>query len=82
VRHFLALRFKSAPVEITHGQNRGAKAVYFLDPDDITLELVEPAPARADRDADGRARVRRAGRTAATDRAGALWSGISRRGSA
>src|SRR5260370_23272186 len=37
------VRFKSAPVEITHGRNRGAKAVYFLDPDDITLELVEPA---------------------------------------
>ncbi len=37
------VRFKSAPVEITHGRNRGAKAVYFLDPDDITLELVQPA---------------------------------------
>ncbi len=38
------VRFKSAPVEIDHGGNRGAKAVYFLDPDDITLELVQPAP--------------------------------------
>lgn len=38
------VRFKSAPVEITAGRNRGAKAVYFLDPDDITLELVQPAP--------------------------------------
>lgn len=38
------VRFKSAPVEITHGRNRGAKAVYFLDPDDITLELIQPAP--------------------------------------
>ena len=38
------VRFKSAPVEITHGRNRGAKAVYLLDPDDITLELVQPAP--------------------------------------
>jgi catechol 2,3-dioxygenase-like lactoylglutathione lyase family enzyme len=38
------VRFKSAPVEIDHGRNRGAKAVYFLDPDDITLELVQPAP--------------------------------------
>ncbi len=51
------VRFKSAPVEITHGRNRGAKAVYFLDPDDITLELVQPAPrpvveARAGRRAD------------------------------
>ena len=38
------VRFKSAPVEITHGRNRGARAVYLLDPDDITLELVQPAP--------------------------------------
>lgn len=38
------VRFKSAPVEIDHGRNRGAKAVYLLDPDDITLELVQPAP--------------------------------------
>lgn len=38
------VRFKSAPVDITHGRNRGARAVYLLDPDDITLELVQPAP--------------------------------------
>jgi lactoylglutathione lyase len=38
------VRFKSAPVEITHGRNRGARAVYLLDPDDITLELVQLAP--------------------------------------
>jgi catechol 2,3-dioxygenase-like lactoylglutathione lyase family enzyme len=38
------VRFKSAPVEITHGRNKGAKAVYLLDPDDVTLELVQPAP--------------------------------------
>ena len=37
------VRFKSAPVEIDHGRNKGAKAVYLLDPDDITLELVQPA---------------------------------------
>jgi catechol 2,3-dioxygenase-like lactoylglutathione lyase family enzyme len=37
------VRFKSAPVEISHGRNRGGKAVYFLDPDDITLELIQPA---------------------------------------
>jgi len=37
------VRFKSAPVEVDHGRNRGAKVVYFLDPDDITLELVQPA---------------------------------------
>jgi catechol 2,3-dioxygenase-like lactoylglutathione lyase family enzyme len=41
------VRFKSAPVQITHGRNRGAKAVYLLDPDDITLELVEPPPRPA-----------------------------------
>ena len=39
------VRFKSAPVEIVHGRNKGGKAVYFVDPDDITLEFVEPAPA-------------------------------------
>jgi catechol 2,3-dioxygenase-like lactoylglutathione lyase family enzyme len=38
------LRFKSPPVAIDHGRNRGAKAVYLLDPDDITLELVQPTP--------------------------------------
>jgi lactoylglutathione lyase len=38
------VRFKSAPVEITSGPNRGAKAVYLFDPDDITLEFVQPAP--------------------------------------
>jgi lactoylglutathione lyase len=37
------VRFKSPPVEIDHGRNRGAKAVYLLDPDDITLEFVQPA---------------------------------------
>ena len=29
---------------ITHGRNAGAKGVYFFDPDDITLELIQPAP--------------------------------------
>jgi catechol 2,3-dioxygenase-like lactoylglutathione lyase family enzyme len=38
------VRFKSPPVAIDHGRNRGAKAVYLLDPDDITLEFVQPAP--------------------------------------
>jgi catechol 2,3-dioxygenase-like lactoylglutathione lyase family enzyme len=36
------VRFTSAPVTIDHGRNTGAKAVYLLDPDDITLELVQP----------------------------------------
>jgi lactoylglutathione lyase len=41
------VRFKSAPVEITSGPNRGGKAVYLFDPDDITLELVQPAASRS-----------------------------------
>src|SRR5687767_283010 len=36
------VRFKSEPVAITHGRNAGAKGVYFFDPDDVTLELVQP----------------------------------------
>jgi catechol 2,3-dioxygenase-like lactoylglutathione lyase family enzyme len=36
------VRFKSTPVSIEHGANQGGKAIYFLDPDDITLELVQP----------------------------------------
>ena len=37
------VRFKSTPVDITHGRNAGGKAVYFFDPDDITLEMIQPA---------------------------------------
>jgi catechol 2,3-dioxygenase-like lactoylglutathione lyase family enzyme len=37
------VRFKSEPVLIDHGRNTGAKAVYAFDPDDITLEFVQPA---------------------------------------
>jgi catechol 2,3-dioxygenase-like lactoylglutathione lyase family enzyme len=37
------VRFKSSPNEVTYGINRGAKAVYFNGPDDIALELVQPA---------------------------------------
>lgn len=43
------VRFKSAPVTIEHGRHRGGKAVYLWDPDDITLELVQPAAAPAGR---------------------------------
>jgi catechol 2,3-dioxygenase-like lactoylglutathione lyase family enzyme len=32
------------PVEITHGPFTGSKAVYFRDPDGITLELLQRAP--------------------------------------
>lgn len=37
--------FVSPPNGITAGVNRGGKTCYFLDPDGITLELVQP-PAR------------------------------------
>jgi lactoylglutathione lyase len=37
--------FKSLPVGITEGVNKGASAVYFLDPDGFTLELFQPAPS-------------------------------------
>jgi lactoylglutathione lyase len=40
------IRFVSAPNEITAGVNAGGKAVYFLGPDDIVHELVQP-PRRA-----------------------------------
>jgi lactoylglutathione lyase len=41
------VRFKSAPVAIAHGRNAGGQAVYLWDPDDITLELIQPPPRRA-----------------------------------
>ena len=37
------VRFKSAPVDITHGRNAGGRAVYLFDPDDITLEMIQSA---------------------------------------
>ncbi|GLX08045.1 VOC family protein [Microbispora sp. NBRC 16548] len=36
------VRFVSPPNAITAGINAGGYACYFLDPDDITLELVQP----------------------------------------
>ncbi|MGW3349335.1 VOC family protein [Nonomuraea rubra] len=36
------VRFVNPPEEITAGVNRGGYACYFLDPDEITLELVQP----------------------------------------
>jgi catechol 2,3-dioxygenase-like lactoylglutathione lyase family enzyme len=36
------VRFVSPPQEITAGINRGGYTCYFTDPDDITLELVQP----------------------------------------
>ncbi len=41
------VRFVSPPNHITAGVNAGGAACYFLDPDDITLELVQPPPSRA-----------------------------------
>ncbi len=40
----LGVRFRSDPVAIEAGINRGGYTVYFLDPDDITLEMVQPPP--------------------------------------
>ena len=40
------VRFVSPPNHITAGVNTGGAACYFLDPDDITLELVQPPPHR------------------------------------
>lgn len=38
------VRFKSEPVRIEAGPNEGGWTVYFLDPDDITLEMIQPRP--------------------------------------
>lgn len=38
--------FVSPPNEITQGVNAGGSACYFTDPDDCTLELVQPPPHR------------------------------------
>lgn len=38
----LGVRFKSEPVRITAGRNEGGWTVYLLDPDNITLEMVQP----------------------------------------
>jgi catechol 2,3-dioxygenase-like lactoylglutathione lyase family enzyme len=40
--------FRNPPVEITEGANAGGYACYLHDPDGITLELLQFAPARAD----------------------------------
>ncbi len=38
------VHFKSEPVAITAGRNEGGFTCYFLDPDGITLEIVQPKP--------------------------------------
>lgn len=41
------VRFKAPePVAIEAGVNRGGYTVYFLDPDDITLEMLQPPTGR------------------------------------
>ena len=42
------VEFVSPPNEITAGVNRGGSACYLLDPDGITLELVQPPVRRND----------------------------------
>jgi catechol 2,3-dioxygenase-like lactoylglutathione lyase family enzyme len=42
----LGVAFVSEPQEITAGVNRGGFTCYFLDPYDITLELVQPPADR------------------------------------
>jgi lactoylglutathione lyase len=38
------VRFVNEPAVVTAGVNTGGAACYFLDPDDHTLELVQPPP--------------------------------------
>ena len=50
-RHLVAagVRFKSEPVSPTQGPNKGGWAVYFTDPDGITLEMIQrPGPEQAE----------------------------------
>jgi len=43
------VRFKSEPVSPTQGPNRGGWAVYFTDPDGITLEMIQRATPGSER---------------------------------
>jgi lactoylglutathione lyase len=36
------VKFRSPPIEITHGANQGGWGLYILDPDGITVELFQP----------------------------------------
>jgi catechol 2,3-dioxygenase-like lactoylglutathione lyase family enzyme len=40
------VRFRSPPVAIDAGAGKGGSALYMLDPDGITVELFQPAPAK------------------------------------
>ena len=39
----LGVEFVSPPNEVTYGVNKGALAVYFKGPDNIRLEMIQPA---------------------------------------
>ena len=41
------VRFKSEPIRLSSGKSKGGYAVYFLDPDGITLELFQRPPSMA-----------------------------------
>lgn len=41
------VRFKSEPIRLSSGKSKGGYAVYFLDPDGITLELFQRPPSLA-----------------------------------
>jgi lactoylglutathione lyase len=41
----LGVRFRSEPIAIAAGINKGGFTCYFLDPDDITLEIIQAPPA-------------------------------------
>jgi len=43
--HTAGVAFRSEPVRVEAGVNEGAHTVYLRDPDDVTLELVQRAPA-------------------------------------
>lgn len=44
------VKFRSPPVEISAGANRGAWAVYMTDPDGITMELFQPPKPETERE--------------------------------
>ncbi|MHB8627738.1 MAG: VOC family protein [Aggregatilineales bacterium] len=46
----LGVLFKSEPNAITAGINKGGFTCYFLDPDDITLEILQAPPSNSPKD--------------------------------
>ena len=41
------VKFRSDPVEITAGPNKGGLVIYFYDPDNYILEMFQPATGRS-----------------------------------